>query len=402
MRAWATYLLLVGCGNSAPEPRITQAPAASLAQVAAAQDAAVAACVPLASDSLLPQQVIVRDVVWRSPTELIVAIGDNMSRDPARGEPERFGLAFYDISAAPDTKPVTYRIGANDIALYGNTLLVVSSDRVSTIDLETRCVRHSEPLEIEHAAVDAARGRFFVLTKSDFLRIDGPSFKVAVDVPRPRGHLRALGYDPVSDRVIVRAWAKSADLFDGATLAPAGTLALANEPQAGPWVRPGAAEAWFVYHVDCRRRKNQGRSMPAARMSVGACLDDPKTFGSFLVRYELPSGTLRETIQYLGEPEIYGEGGASFSGDGQQLIVTSVSRAHLQKIDGPATPLRQLSTKGKPRYTWSTGDIFPAPGALDMEGARFAGSGFSYHLTVYETKTGKQLWGAPLPGKNPY
>lgn len=358
-----------------------------------------AACTVLAPEKLEPEQVVIRDIVWRSPTQVIVAIGDNLARDPSNVDRKRTGIAIYDITTPDHTPPVSYRIGANDIALAadGKTVFIVGGDRVSTFDLETQCVRDSEPMAIQSAAIDAVHGRVFVLTANGLLRLDGVDLKVALDVPRPR-QLQSIGYDPTSDRVMLRLYSTTVELYEGATLAAAGTLTIPGQPTGGPWVRPGAAEAWFIYQVNCVHRK----PTPRITMRAGACLDDPKTLGSFLVRYELPSGKLLETIRYANGEETFSEGGASFSGDGKQLMVSSVFDAHLQTIGGPFKTLRQLSRFGKPRYEWGDGESFPIPMELDATGARFAGGFYGYHFRVGDTLTGKTIWRSPQPGSNPY
>jgi hypothetical protein len=289
-------------------------------------------------------------------------------------------------------------VAATRLALAGNTLFAIASDRVSAIELATMCMRRSDPLELAHVAIDTKRGRVFAITRTAFVRLDGPELRVAVDVAAPR-QVAKMSYDPTSDRVVVRSHGKTVELYDGKTLAAAGTFPIADVTRDGPWIRPGVAEAWFVYDVFCKKRELD--HMPE-RKSLGKCLDDPKTVGSFLTRYELPTGKLLETIHFTGGEATFGEGNASFSGDGKQLIVGAVSHAHLQTIGGASKALRQLSTTPKPEYEWGDGESFPVPIALDETGARFAGGFYGYHFRIGDTLTGKIQWRAPLPGTNPY
>ncbi len=386
MRRWLAVVWLIGCGNKEPTPP----PAPSRAK----PPADAARCTTLESQLLSPVMATVNKIAWRSATEVIVAVGDHQ-RDPAHPDPKGSGISIYDLAQPEGTSPVRYRMPANDIAIFdGKTVLAVGDDRVTAFDLDTHCVRYSEPLEIDAASIDAKRGRVFVVTKNGFVRLDGPNLHVAVDLPRLR-NVKTIGYDPTSDRVIARTYSKTVELYDGTTLAPAGVIALPIEPSGGPWVRPGVAEAWFIYNKPCEERQYT-HSQPM-RMSLGKCIEDPKTVGSFLVRLELPSGKLLQTIQFAGGENGYSEGNGSFSADGKVLLVPSISIAHLQIIDGAATTLRTLSTQRTPHYEWGDGDILWDHMSLDDNGARFASQFKSSAFHIGDTRTGKTLWWATLP-----
>jgi len=392
MRVWVFALAMIGCGNKEGAPKQHAAPTGPPTPADAATG-----CFKIEPKELVPEQVWVNDIVWRSPTQLVLAIGDN-PHTQAAATPEKSGIALYDLSTT-DKTPVTYRMPAEQIELMGDSVLVAGGGYLTYFEIGTGCVRQSMPLGFKHAAIDAVHGRFFILTANGLSRVELPELTVKVTKPSPPKVL-GMAYDAISDRLVVLQHPGIVEMFDGSTLENMGSFEVDSSTQSGPWIRPGTGEAWFSHLVHCT--KHEFDHQPT-RMNLGRCMDPPKTVGSFLTRYELPSGKLLESIQALDGKKSFSEAGASFSGDGKQFFIADVHEGQLQAIGGKATHLFHLQTiKGKPQYTWGEGWTLPNVNALDDDGDRLAGWSDSYYLTIFETTTGKKLWNGHLPGKHPY
>jgi hypothetical protein len=373
------FVALAGCGDG--KQQVSEAPTA----VTPATPDAVRAvsCRPIKEEPFHPKHPDVIQLAWLTSSSFVAVIIDHTN-------PREGGIAIFDSRA--NTRSL-FRIQARQLAVRDErTLLIVQDDRVAVFDLAASCVRESERLEIQHAAIDAKRGRFFVQTKASALfRLDDVALKQEVAAPR---NVKKLAYDATSDRLIVRTYSPTVELYS-AELQPAGTITLPKEPRIGPWVHHG--EVWFTTDTYCEHREFD--AVRPERKSLGKCLDDPKTVGTFLRRYELPSGKLVETLHFMGGDSMLGEdtSSVSFSGDRKVMIAAGVSEAHLQVIGGASTYLNKGHT-----YTWGNGQSFPVPLTLDETGARFIGDMNGGEVGIRETTTGKQLWSYPIPRGDPY
>lgn len=383
--------VLLGCGSGgSPQP------AAQAAGSAAPRDAAPACSRTLRSEPFSTLSPIVHRIAWVDDKRLVVAYEEGR---PDVHEKSSAGIAMFDL-AKPDAPLAMYRVPAIDLAMKDDrTALLLLREHVATLDVTTGCLRESESLEVvvrdsvPLATFDHVRGRFFLLTKYGFVRVDAATMKVDLDVPRPRTYFVDLAYDPTSDRLVARTRERHVHLFDPATLAEVSTFDLPDRATDGPWVRPGHAEAAFGIFIECKERKSSPPGHPPAK--AAPCLDKPGTFGSFTVRVELPSGRVLASERFTDEEySTMSEPAASWSADGKQLVVVDSFGGSLYEAGGKRTPLILL---GKTDYVWKGGGSFPKPFSLGPTGAIFAAPRDDHMMRVGDTVSGTTTWTATLP-----
>jgi len=350
----------------------------------------------LASEQISTLSPMVNRIAWVGDQRLVVAYEEGR---PDVHERSSAGIVVFDV-ARPAAPVAMYRVPAIDLAMKDErTALLVTRNNVATLDVTTGCLRESESLEVvirdsvPLAAFDHVRGRFFVITKYGFVRVDATTMKVARDVPRPRTYFVDLAYDPTSDRLVARTRERTVRLFDPATLAEVSTFDLPDRATDGPWVRPGHAEAAFGIFIECKVRKDSPPGQPPRKATP--CLDKPGTFGSFTVRVELPSGRVLASERFTDEEySSMSEPAASWSADGKQLVVVDSFGGSLYEAGGKRTPLILL---GKTDYVWQGGGSFPKPFALGPTGAIFAAPRDDHTIRIGGTVSGTTTWTATLP-----
>jgi hypothetical protein len=317
----------------------------------------------------------------------------------------RTGLRVYDLShkyRAGDAPLHSYPVDAVDFAVRGDsTVLLVSSDGVATLDLSSGCFRRFEGGRPERHAygvletIDAAHGRFFLVTDTAFLRIDAATMQVAAKVPRGLAFDR-IAYDPLGDLVVVRtAPGARVHLYDGSTLAEMSSFDLPRPPTFGPWVRPGHSEAVFGYEIPCAHRAP--RSGPYNTKPGPPCADKPEEWGARVVRVDLRSGRVLRIDPYSEGPVVLDEGdgtSAGWSGDGESFVVASWWRDP-EVIGITGRPRRFRPMLDKKPYEWHVLD-YRGPFVLGPTGDRFATSLEGRVIRVGSTLTGKTTWSVSL------
>jgi hypothetical protein len=315
------------------------------------------------------------------------------------------GLREYDLSHAyrPGEAPLhAFRVESVDFTMRGDgSAMFVSAKGVATLDLSSGCLRTLEGVQPEPKAygaleaIDAAHGRFFLVTDAAFIRVEADTMQVAAQVPRPSLAFGRVAYDPALDVVVVRALGASVHLYDASTLAEKSSFDLPLPPTLGPWVRPGHAEAIFGYEVPCAHRVRRASSEPTK--AGPPCADPPDAWGARLARVDLRSGKILRVDAYGKGHVLLDEGdgtSAGWSGDGERFVVASWwMDPEVVGISEPPRPFRPKM--GDKPYTWHVMD-YRGPFVLGPTGDRFATSLDGRVVRVGSTVTGETLWSVSL------
>jgi hypothetical protein len=327
-------------------------------------------------------------VAWIDDTHVAALVGSG-------------GVLVFDAGKPGDAQAPqhSYALDARELAIRGRRTAILASDTaISTLDLETGCLRSSEPLELATGAAarplvafDVAHGRVFAVTLHAFVRLDVDLMKVAVEAPVPRDVV-ALAYDPTSDRVIARGFGDRVAMFEASTLVKAASVQLAHRPTGGPWVRPGHAQAAFSYDLQCEHFAAAPPGPP--RMRGPPCLEKPETLGTRIVRLDLSSGGVLATDVFGVANDVLSDPQGTWSADGKRFVVADALDGELFEIDRAPTILRLTENHGA-KLAWS--DEIPLPLALDTTGTRFVGELGGYYVQVGTVATGQHVWTGTLP-----
>ena len=386
VRPWLVIAAACGTAADPPQPR------------PATKRAAPACTRTLSHEAISIESPLVRQIVWASDTRLVAAVEDFHRQVQT---PESAGIAIYDTAS---TTAQTVRVPVIAFALRDDQVMLATRHGVATLDLLTGCLRESEPFELAiHdaplVAFDTTRGRFFVVTRMGFLRIDAATLKIDVDVPFPRPYLRGFAYEPSSNRVVARDDKHLLHLYDPDRLVELGNpIRLPHDwTTDGPWPRPGHAELALGTYIDCKRRQSSVTPTPRPR-KADPCLDPPGSFGARVVRIELPTGKLVDSQRFDDEEySSMSEPAASWTPDGTALVVVDPSGGSLYAIAGAAAKRTALHLIDKAQYAWGDGESFPKPFVLDRTGRRFAAPFHDHEIRIGDVRTGKTEWSAPLP-----